>query len=386
MHALLLSALLVFTMTDPAGIEQPEDYEPVTSSASSVVDPYGDTRFSDVDDPSQETWTGSGLSPGPAIATVFTGGLVNGDFAAGPKFPDQPISDDNRLPGWSYVVVQGGSMTARWITDASSLTGYAVEFSAPTASADDEVYLEQIIPITPRARVFAPEMVIGAATGSSGSILVDLSLQPLAYDGTTTGTEVTAAAANSAAAGAKQAVVGIPSDARFLRIRLGYRATGSVTDMARPVYEVWAGSPQITYTTLVASAVSLPATGTQTLNLVSANSSGTPVSAAERFVMPANGWIASVSVAASTTMTGTSIEFSVLRVLAGSDTGPVVTLDTGEQFGYATAFYDTSTNALSQADRLAIQASIPSGTLTSTTADVVVIATVAYVLSLAEAS
>ena len=391
MQALLLAILLASSAMTTDRFEQPEDHEPLTSSPSSLVDAWGDPRFLDVDDPAQETWSpegGPAASIGPAMWSAFSSGVLNGDFAKGPPDATAHIGDENRLPYWSWVVVQGGGITADWVVDASSPSGYAVEFTASDTAEDDEVYLEQIMPVTPRMRVRAPELQLAQATVLTTDLSFRTVYQCLKADGTTTGSAASATGAatqlwNATGTRPWQSIIEIPADARFLRVRVGVVSVAAHTGSASAnLLEVYAGQPNIVYVTLVGSDISMPATGTADVRQVSARSAGTPVAGAERYRAPANGWVEAISVESSADVTGADIEFRVLIVSGLTLIGPTATIPSAgaATAAYATGSYDATTNTFAAGDQLRFRANIPSGTLTSTGNDFVVVAVLALLV------
>jgi hypothetical protein len=73
---------------------------------------------------------------------------INGDWGGGPSDDTAIIDDDdNGLPGWTYVEVQG-TWSVTWDADAAGPAGYAINATQSAASASDEFYLEQTFPAT----------------------------------------------------------------------------------------------------------------------------------------------------------------------------------------------------------------------------------------------
>ncbi len=364
--------------TDPWPNEHPEDDEPVTSSASSLVDPWGDPRFGDIDDPAQETWTGGGIGPGPALQGVFTGGLTNGDFLAGPRQPNLPLSDENRVPGWSYVNVQG-TFAAYWVDSSSSPSGKAIEWRIRNAVADDEAYLEQTIAVSPRQRLKLP--ILRSTVGADTDSLPEVRIQYLKVDGTTTGSEsVGVLDPTFSDPQDVYALAGIPTDARFARIRIVMTTAGTVTSDTVTFHEAWAGEPKISYETWTFADVSLTGTGTATIPAVAANAAGTPL--ATQFITPDAGqgtiaWVENITVRLSTDRTAGTCTFA-LRTLAGVDLGPVATIDaTNVRNAWATATLVDSSSLLAPSSIWTVRAT---GTgFTPTTADSFVVVRIAFV-------
>lgn len=372
MHMLAAVLLAVVLVSDPFGSQQPEDDQPLTSTPQALADTWGDERFLDVDDPTQGSDLGlytAGI--GTQVQQLSTAGLVNGDFRQGPPNADAHIDDANRLPGWTYTVVQGGRITLDWVADSSAPGGYAIRATTSASAANDEVYLEQIVPVSPRMMVRAPEITVGAATGLSGDIRWTFKTQYLKADGSTTGS---GNADNfltwDLGADTYQLVHAVPSDAAYLRIRVGVIVDVAASDVAS-LREVWAGEPVITWVTISGSDITLPATGSAAIAIESSAAAG-----AARYIPPADGFVAAISVKTSAVVTGAAIDFNVYNVDGAATVGPTATISAGGLYdgAYATGVY-AAANTFLRDNELRFRANVPSGTLTSTTADVVVVAT-----------
>jgi hypothetical protein len=85
-------------------------------------------------------------------------GLINGYLDQGPPDEDVEIDDeDNDLTGWDYVEVVG-TWEVNWAVDATAPYGYAVTATQASASASDEFYLEQQVPIAQYRRLVTSVM------------------------------------------------------------------------------------------------------------------------------------------------------------------------------------------------------------------------------------
>lgn len=79
--------------------------------------------------------------------------LINGYLESGP--PDEALNiddDENDLPGWDYVEVQG-NWDVSWGADANAPSGNSLDFTQGTAASSDEVYFEQIVPVAAYRRL-----------------------------------------------------------------------------------------------------------------------------------------------------------------------------------------------------------------------------------------
>lgn len=365
-----------------------EEQNPLTYTPSALVNPFGEYFAVDEVDPDQAVPGAGdpGVGFGSSAQSLLTSGLYNGDFQNGPaEGEDSIISDANPLPYWRYANVQG-AIKARWIADAAAPAGYSIEWSVTDGANDDEAYLEQIVPVTPRTGVYVPQIVVGAASPSSIFVFTSLDVQPLTVTGATTGTAVSTTRAFESSAYVHYRLLPIPSDARYVRVRVGVVIVtgGSGTTTLREIAII----PRLVYATLLGSDVTMPATGTRHCYLVSANAQGTPGIGASLFPAPYRGWVQSISVRASANVAGANIEYQVYDAGLVQAIGPKATIETGSDSAYATGTFNASTNYFVEDRHLAgvppgggkavsqlrFRANVPSGTLTSTALDVVVTA------------
>lgn len=177
------------------------------------------------------------------IADFILYGVVNGAFAQGPPDSTQNIEPvNNPLPYWSGPTqVSGGAITAQWVADSSSPSGYNLRFNIAAGAAGDEAYFEQVVPIGgDRGRRFGTALraAFYRVLASGGAPRGTMSLQYLKADGTTTGSASTAFLTLSADATLYQesnatTVASPPADAIFEQIRIGVRRnTMAATDTA----------------------------------------------------------------------------------------------------------------------------------------------------------
>lgn len=376
--SLLLIALLGLAMTYDI-YEQPEDAEPVTLSPSVVTDTWGDPRFTDVDDPAQEVWQGPGA--GPALQTVFSAGLVNADFLAGPRDPNLHIDDSNPLPGWSYVVVQGGGITADWVDETTAPSGKAIRWTIANAVANDEVYLEQTIAVSPRQRLKIP--ILRSTVGGDADSLPEVRIQYLLRDGTTTGTEQVGVL-DPAFLDPQDvyALAGIPGDARFARIRIVMTTGGAVTSDTVDFHEAWAGEPRISYETWTFSDVTSTGTGTNTIYAVAGNNEGDLQTTAQMHITPdagqgTIGWVEAIAVRLDQARSAGTSTYQLEAASAGV-LGPIATIDgTNTKMAWVTANLVDSSDLLVPGDRYTIRQT--GAGFTPTTADAFVTVRLAFV-------
>lgn len=163
-------------------------------------------------------------------------GIRNSDFAATPPDTSSNIADvTNKLPDWSFVTVAGSSITAKVVADSSAASGYALRWAGASGTANDEAYIEQVIPImSSRGRLSGITGAVYALTPgtSSSSHSLNISTQYLKADGTTTGgstTETTTLnyVADSILPFWANSNLPEPADAQFLRLRIGVKRTAT---------------------------------------------------------------------------------------------------------------------------------------------------------------
>lgn len=377
-------------MTDQ-NYEQPEDALPVTSSPSSVVDPWGDPRFLDVDDPAQADLA---ASIGPALATTLTHGLVNADWRRGPPDPGAPIGDENPLPDWTFVSEQG-SIGAEWVASTSSKSGYAIRWTAQDTALNDRAYLEQIAEVAPgdswvhfRAYLDADVTVRGSLTGLYSFASVQF------YDaaGVATGGEVIVSAdlgssgivtlGFSNASDFAGGFAAIPSDARYVAFRQGLRdiVGGAAGAAYRDTLEVYFRKPDVIYATFATSLATTAVTGTgnTAIYAVSAGSDGTPAVATERFVPFRTGYVVGIGARLSTPRTAGTLTFQAINDATAQLVGPTAVINgtsTQEAAGFAAVGTDQAWHFEGGIDYLRVRAT--GASFTPTAADALVHVTVA---------
>jgi hypothetical protein len=114
-------------------------------------------------------------------------GFLNGGLESGPPDEDSIIDDeDNDLPDWDYVEV-AGTWQVNWAADANAPFGYSLSFTQAAASASDEVYFEQIIPIA-QYRRFVTTVMHSADNSNMG---MKVAVQFLDETEATVGSELT---------------------------------------------------------------------------------------------------------------------------------------------------------------------------------------------------
>lgn len=171
------------------------------------------------------------LYPAPQAQSLWTRGFANGDFSEGPPNPSSPINNTtNKLPGWSLVTVQGTSISVYWDVDTTAPGGAVIRFALAAGTLNDEVYLQQDAPIAGSpsdGRVNWPVFSITSITGTVGTAK-GYAVYLKEDQSTTTGSAQTTTYTST---GRKEMALGYvvtPTDATFLRFRIG--AYRNVTD------------------------------------------------------------------------------------------------------------------------------------------------------------
>jgi hypothetical protein len=367
MHALAfaLGAVLLMSSTQTP---YEEDANPLTRNSGVYTDRLGSVVFSDENDPEEAIFGEEdeyiGVGFGPSAQTFDLSGLYNADFQLGPPDPAQPISDSNALPYWRLVNVSGGGLDAYWVEDSAAPSGHAIRFEANGVAA--ELYLEQIIPYMPRNGYLLGSTKWGAASGAA-DVETEVKYQFIKSDGTTTGSERIAVSDPWAVSGeTMHRIIGRPTDARYVRVQIDVEIYGATTGETRNLQEVYLKNPGFMWVTLTGTDVSMPATGSRLIELVSTNSNGTP--AAESWGSPTVGFIAAIGARSSAAVAGAAIDFRVADF--GIAQAATATMAIGET--EATALVDevTDDDEITSASILTLHMSVPSGTLSSTTNDV----------------
>lgn len=172
---------------------------------------------------------GTDVGFGAPLRSFLATGLVNGDLATPPPFPDQPLVGDpadagyNVPPGWGYSQ-SGTSVTARWVDGA-------VTFDVASSGAGtDQAYLEQYAPVVQLGRNGTSHVLSAQfATGvSSGLFNYLATAQYLDATGAATGSASSAAPGiDRTVSAAANGEAGMPAGARYLRCRVGVKKTAT---------------------------------------------------------------------------------------------------------------------------------------------------------------
>jgi hypothetical protein len=183
---------------------------------------------------------------GAAARRFITAGVLNGDFAQAPETVDAIDDWQNPLPYWSFVQASGRSIQAWSVVDALAASGNSIQLRMTAGAASDDAYLEQIVPVNgARGQSFAYHPFAGMLTGATVSAaLIYMDCQFLKSDGvTTTGTAGTGSLTTTSIGVniyhdvhvQPNVTTAVPSDAYYLRIRIGFKRDVAATSTVETV-------------------------------------------------------------------------------------------------------------------------------------------------------
>jgi hypothetical protein len=370
---------------DEWGWEQPEDAQPLTASADSVVDAWGDTRFQDIDDYwGQDESTGELIAGiGPVLSSSLLSGVANADFSQGPPDPDLPLDDANPLPYWRWTGADG--VDAYWVADEDAPSGHAVRFViADGAASGLEFYLEQIIAIS------SADIVKLASSRWSSSTLMDAAqwswgtwVQMARRDGLVTGAEYAAVA--DVISERRRTPFAIPTDATYARVRVGGETTATVTvgPGIGDVYQVSVSTPFLAWLTLHGEVSTLPATGSSIVPLA-----GSVSGDARRWQGGTLMWVVHVHARTSSAVSissGGRLAVSVYDASASQELTPIAYLPNGNSDGYSYEPFAATAVVPDVVDIIRFQARVTAGTNSTTSASLYCTAMCAVVIDSTDA-
>ena len=346
-----------------------QEHEPLTASASTLVDAWGYERYVESDDPAQDH---PNASVGIALHTNYTGGMFNAGFAQGPPDPSMPIDDSNPLPYW-YLVRPQGSIDCYWDPDTTYLT-----FHVTNGVSGDELYFEQIVPVLGYDAASWPHVATGASTGDADlSHLLEVQHLSASFAAVDSAVRVTN---TGGILPYLNQWADPPELGRYVAIRHGVTCTGNVASTTTATHKyVWRTGDTLAYSTFTGADVSLPASGTQSITVVSSNASGTPVGATERYVPFRGGWVVGLTVYPSDLRTSGQLAFRVRNETQATDIGPTATINaTNPQQDEAQDYPGGASYDFDGGDVLRVFAEVTSGTFAPTSLDCLVHVTVAH--------
>jgi hypothetical protein len=379
MHALAvaLGAVLLMSSTQTP---YEEDANPLTRNSGVYTDRLGSVVWSDENDPEEayEDEEFIGIGAGPALQTLATAGVYNADFQLGPPDPAQPISDMNPLPYWRLTDVGGAGITMTWVDEAAAPAGKALRATLTNATSSSEVYLEQVIPVSPRQRLKLP--ILRSTVGADANSLSEVRIRYFTYAGVATGAEQTGVLDPTFLDPQDvYALAGIPADARFARIRIAISPDGDVASDTIDLYEAWAGTPHISYETWTFSTANLTGTGNVSIFADTAvGGANTPIYMTPDAGQGTIAWVETIAVSMLDSRTAGTATFQLERGDGLVQYGPIATVngtDTAEAWASATLL---DTSDLLPAGRV-FQLIATCTSFTPTTASVYIVLRVAFV-------
>ena len=174
----------------------------------------------------------------PSQASRAHTGLANHNFREAPPDTASNIDDiTNKLPDWDLVQASGTAITAKWVADSGSGSGGVIRFDVASGAAGDHTYIEQIVSVpSSRAQTWDIWAVANFRNRSaSRSFVIWGEAQALKSDETATGTPTAFSVAWSSASYTEQQVTipqassVLPSDAQFIRLRIGIKRDAALT-------------------------------------------------------------------------------------------------------------------------------------------------------------
>jgi hypothetical protein len=232
----------------PVGADQPMQRfieQSGTRTVLSTQSAEGDTAI----DPETGETISAGLNTGigQPFADYIRDGLYNAGFTMPPPIFGDPIAPDNPLPYWST----GGTVTANYtITlNTSAATANFIRFNFPDGwtTADEQVFIEQIIPVNGSEyaqEVMTPLIYATYTQAAASNATYRWSFQYLTETGALTGTayEVSQNLSDTGTLGTYGDTWDIskviPADARFARLRIGMGAGTVLTDIKVDIHQV----------------------------------------------------------------------------------------------------------------------------------------------------
>lgn len=310
-------------------------------SGASWLNPNSDPNEVGIDPITGEDYVagtdqGFGLMAYDALVT----GLYNAQFSVGPPEGDGSQIEEqyNEVPYWRYVQDDSGHVRARWEWNYSSPGGYTITWVVTDAEVGDTAYFEQIVPISANAwRTAVPVLVCDY--GAYGGIYLEA--QTLDAYGTELGTALYAVQGD-APFGTDYRLTGpvaVESNARYLRVRIGYVSDGNDNIVA--MHEVYAGRPRLIHATASFSSTYVDPGTTHAIYSVSGNNVGTLDQTANRYIPPFGGWVEAISVRGHAAPTSGYCTFRVWSETDSRAIGPMAVYSSGLQAsasqGYAAA-------------------------------------------------
>ena len=276
------------------------------------------------------------LIEGGSTAASGADTLDNGLLESGP--PDDTAiidAEDNDLPGWDYVEVQG-TWQVTWAADANANLGYSLSFTQAAASASDEVYFEQIVP-APLYRRLVTSVRHSADNANMG---MKVAVAFLDETEAVIGSELS----NTWSITTEQTSRfwrEPPALAAYVRIRMGFVNAAGTTGQTGTILFITTEEPTV---------YSVNITGVK--SYVSPSSSTDYAMPYPSDVIPngvykadTEGWVVGISVKTDDTISAGNIVCQVENDTAATNPGPSVSLSSGTTAGSGTQSLDGKSSA-----------------------------------------
>lgn len=246
------------------------------------------TITDDQGNPMLSTILNAATAIGSAVRRFIQAGVWNGDFALAPVAPDSTITGTNELPYWTFTEVSGTAIKFTSSADVSNGSGRVIKIDMAAGSAGDDAYLQQLVPVpTSRGQSYYFEAIATLQGGTlTGTAYVQV--QYLRADGSITGGSMeNAALATTRDIPQKTVPAGPtlnpPTDAAFMRIRIGLRRGGAAVGATEQtqlveVRVVFGPSEVLLPDLIVPSAAPVAATNSSGTFLIDGRLGLTPVS------------------------------------------------------------------------------------------------------------
>ena len=206
-----------------------------------VFTPNTDPTVVGVDDDGTAYPVGTDVGFAAPLRRFLQLGVSNGDFGRGPRDSSLPLQADagsgyNPLPYWQFTPDPTGAIVVTWVADAASASGGKLRWTVTAAESGAEAYVTQLLPATSsRGQTFLDvPIAFWKGTAAAANLRLWVEGQYLATDGVTLAgsSGETSAAFFVGETNAQLSTINagrIPSNAAWLRLRCGVRATGAGT-------------------------------------------------------------------------------------------------------------------------------------------------------------
>lgn len=263
-------------------------------------------------------------------------GLKNGLFDSGPS-EDETLTidvDDNDLPEWDFVEVQG-TWSVIWTEDANAPMGYSLVCTQASASASDQFYLEQTIPIDFYRRL----VTTVRSSADNANMQLDIAVAFLDEAGSEVGSTQTGAYTGTAET-TDRLWREPPALAVEARIRFGVTNIAGTAGQTRTILFISVNEPQV-YSVNITGIKSFLSPAISTDYAMPYPSDIIPNGV---YKADTDGFVLGISAKTDDTISAGNIVARVENDTAATTPGPTVTLLNGTLAANATASLDGATS------------------------------------------